>query len=238
MTPHPAPDQANYGATYPLAHLPESWTQPVDAEGRPKAHAEYRAVMSHALGPVPPDEQRWERFRDYYFNCLVEVDRELRFLLDELKLLRLVDSTVVVLTSDHGEMQGAHGVRGKGATVYEGRIHVPLVVRAPNGSRGVRCGAVKSHVGLLTTLAGLADLPSITAIEVTSGLPGREASTLVAGVSGSEDAVRDGANFGASRAIYLDGDFVGRAVELRDQGRTPEEIRAELIAPSLSSSST
>lgn len=234
MTPHPAPEHHNYAPTYPLAPIPDSWRQPIDDEGRPRAHAEYQAVMSHVLGPVPPDQARWERFRDYYFNCLAEVDRKIKFLLEELEALGMIDSTVVVLTSDHGEMQGAHGLRGKGGNAYEESIHVPLVIRTPDSWRGARCSAVTSHVDLLPTLAGLAGLPSSTTSQVTAGLPGRDASPLVNDVGSGIDSVRDGAIFAASNAIFLDGEFVGRVVELRDQGRSPEEIMAELIAPNLS----
>ena len=43
-------------------------------------------------------------------------------------------NTVIVFTSDHGEYGGSHGLRGKGAGVYEEAIRVPLIVRDPRGA--------------------------------------------------------------------------------------------------------
>lgn len=234
MDPHQAPDHDNYNTSYPKAPIPPSWNQPIDEDGRPAAHAEYQAVMSHVLGPVPPEAARWERFRDYYFNCIAEVDRKIQFLLDELEALGLLDSTVVVLTSDHGEMQGAHGLRGKGGNAYEESIHVPLIARIPDGPRGAACSAVTSHVDVLPTLIGLADLPDATRTELTAGLPGQDASHTIGRTTDvGIDAVRDAAIFAASNAIFLEGDFVGNLVALKAQGYSHEEIQAQLIAPKL-----
>jgi len=234
MDVRPAPDHGNYRTTYPNSPIPPSWNQPINDEGRPPAHAEYQEVMAHVLGPVPPEHDRWERFRDYYFNCLAEVDRKIEFLLDELDTLGLMDSTVVVMTSDHGEMQGAHGLRGKGGNAYEESVHVPLLIRAPTGPRGSRCRAVTSHVDLIPTLLGLADLPASTSTPLTHGLPGHDASAIVKEPSASEvDRIRPGALFAASNAIFLDGTFVGRLMELRALGYSQEQIQAELGAPDL-----
>ena len=234
MKPHPAPEHDNYRVTYPRAPIPASWRQAIDAEGRPRAHAEYQLVMSHVLGAVPAEQWRWERFRDYYLNCLAEVDRKIEFLLDELEALGMHDSTVVVLTSDHGEMQGAHGLRGKGGNAYEESIHVPLTIRAPGGRRGARCHAVTSHVDLIPTLAGLADVSSRAMRNIIADLPGKDASAMVLDEAAAGERLRPGAVFAASNIIFQDGEFVGRVMELRDLGRSSEQIRAELIAPNLS----
>jgi glucan phosphoethanolaminetransferase (alkaline phosphatase superfamily) len=61
------------------------------------------------------------------------------------------DRTIVILTADHGEMAGAHGLRQKGNFVYDENFHVPLVVRHPDvaGHRtsGARRCARRRRVG-------------------------------------------------------------------------------------------
>ena len=55
-----------------------------------------------------------------------------------------IENTVVVFTSDHGEYGGSHGLRGKGAGVYEEAIRVPLIVTDFSGRLGVaarRCAS-------------------------------------------------------------------------------------------------
>src|SRR6185369_11205218 len=85
--------------------------------------------------------------------------------------------TLVVLTADHGESLGEHGVATHGIFAYEATLHVPLVVFAPRlVSPRVEPGPAR-HVDLLPTI--LAAL----AVPVPTGLPGRN---LLAGGTGTE----------------------------------------------------
>ena len=66
---------------------------------------------------------------DYY--GLVSLDDEwIGRLLKRLEELGLADNTLVIFTSDHGEMLGDHGLHGK-TTFYEGSAHIPLLMRLP-----------------------------------------------------------------------------------------------------------
>jgi arylsulfatase len=110
------------------------------------AHQEFEDAMAVALSRIPPEAERWQRFNDYYVNCLKEVDRKVDALIRELDDLGSLDDTIIIFTSDHGEMGGAHGMRGKGGNGYEESIHVPLSVVTPDGPAGVSCDAVTPHV--------------------------------------------------------------------------------------------
>jgi len=69
---------------------------------------------------------------DYYINCLRDVDRHIGTVLralDENDNMR--ENTIVIFTSDHGEMLGDHGLRQKGGWVYKENIGVPFLVRRP-----------------------------------------------------------------------------------------------------------
>ena len=51
---------------------------------------------------------------DYYLNCIADCDRHVERLLEELDALGLAENTIVIMTSDHGELGGAHGMHGQG----------------------------------------------------------------------------------------------------------------------------
>src|SRR4029079_4070429 len=66
------------------------------------------------------------------------------------------DDTVVILTSDHGDMCGSHGLRSKGPFVYEEIMHVPCVVKVPGVTQpGTQTSALGTHVDLASTIVAL-----------------------------------------------------------------------------------
>ena len=92
-----------------------------------------------------------ERFRQLYFGEISQLDAAFGRLHGALDALGLSDNTLVVFTSDHGEMAGAHGLFGKGV-MYEESLGVPLVIRAPGQSTGRRSGCPAATVDLMPTL--------------------------------------------------------------------------------------
>jgi arylsulfatase A-like enzyme len=64
------------------------------------------------------------------------------------------DDTLVVFTSDHGEMMGDHRMLGKGS-LYPQSYHIPLVVKIPGGAKGQRVGAFTSAADVFPTVAEL-----------------------------------------------------------------------------------
>ena len=73
--------------------------------------------------------------RDCYDDCIAFLDEQLGRLLDELRRQGLLDNTVVIITSDHGEAFGDHGIFGHSHSVYLDEIGVPLVILAPGARR-------------------------------------------------------------------------------------------------------
>jgi arylsulfatase len=67
------------------------------------------------------------------------------------------DDTVIIFSSDHGDMCGSHGLRSKGPFVYDEIMKVPAVVRAPGVTApATATSALTSHVDLARTICGLA----------------------------------------------------------------------------------
>ena len=78
--------------------------------------------------------------------------------LRELTRLGLADDTIVIYTSDHGEMLGAHGLWQK-FQFYEESCGVPLIIRAPGVTKAGVCDTPVTQVSVLPTLAKLCDIP-------------------------------------------------------------------------------
>jgi arylsulfatase A-like enzyme len=69
-----------------------------------------------------------------YDGSIAYMDACLGHLLDELNRRGLLDNTLVIVTSDHGEQFGEHGLCEHGNSLYRPVLHVPLVIRTPGGA--------------------------------------------------------------------------------------------------------
>jgi arylsulfatase A-like enzyme len=74
---------------------------------------------------------------DAYDGAIAYVDHELGRLLDELNRRAVLDDTVVIITSDHGEHLGERGYMRHGNTLYPEVLHVPLLILLPKGMTGI-----------------------------------------------------------------------------------------------------
>ena len=88
--------------------------------------------------------------QNYYFNCIRDCDRHVVQLLEELKANGLDEKTIVVFTADHGELGGAHQMRGKGCNAYKEQNHVPLMIVHPAYPDGASTKAVSSQIDLVS----------------------------------------------------------------------------------------
>ncbi|MEO2006479.1 MAG: sulfatase-like hydrolase/transferase [Candidatus Poribacteria bacterium] len=90
-----------------------------------------------------------------YYAMVTQLDANVGRMLEKLDDLGIADETVVVFTSDHGDLQGAHGLTNKGLA-WEESSHVPQIMRVPGGRVGETCDGVVSGVDFLPTLVSLA----------------------------------------------------------------------------------
>lgn len=139
----------SYQAPHPPCSPPAAFAAPyADAELLPEANADSDAWFKHDAWGADYDVCQ---FRQRYFGEISQLDAAFGRLLAALRRLKLADNTLVVFTSDHGEMAGAHGLFGKGL-MYEEAIHVPLIIRAPGQKAGRRVAAPAGTIDLLPTL--------------------------------------------------------------------------------------
>ena len=208
--------------------LPPSHAQALDAPGRPPAHRDFLRSHDALVGAIPNEAARWRRRHNYYLNCLRDVDRSIGAVLSELAAANLTNRTIVVLTADHGDMDGAHQLHAKGAVAYREQNQVPLVVVHPGYAGGKECRAVTSHLDLAPTLVGLAGGKAV------QGLPGRDFSRLLAAPDKAGlDAAREGALFNYNMFAYLDGEFLLKAVAHLEKGGKPNELKDAGIVPDM-----
>jgi arylsulfatase A-like enzyme len=94
--------------------------------------------------------------RDAYDDCIAYIDQQLGVLIEELERRGVLDRTLVIITSDHGESMGEHGFFGHGKSLYNQELHVPLLIIPPGGlSAGL---SVPTPVSLRDIPATVADL--------------------------------------------------------------------------------
>ncbi|MBT6178440.1 MAG: sulfatase-like hydrolase/transferase [Deltaproteobacteria bacterium] len=126
----------------------------------------YRKQYASAYGPASIVnwlyDRNPERYRKFYCSLLRRSDRLLGQILNCLDETQLRASTHVVMTSDHGELLGAHGgLHQKWYNAYEETIRVPLAISSPRHSQ--RAGEIvercSDHLDLVPTLLSLAGLP-------------------------------------------------------------------------------
>lgn len=100
----------------------------------------------------------WHNHVNYYINCLIDVDRHIGTVLDALEASGQDADTVIIFTSDHGEMAGAHHLRQKGSVAFKETVNVPLIIVDPRYSGGIRTDAVGSHLDLVPTILAFVGL--------------------------------------------------------------------------------
>jgi arylsulfatase len=219
--------------------LPATYSQKLDAPGRPAAHADYIRSHDGLVGNIPNEDWRWRRRHNYYLNCLRDVDRNIVLLLDELEALGLASKTIIVLTADHGDLDGAHRLHSKGATAYREQNNVPLIVVHPAYAGGKRCKAVTSHVDIVPTLVGLTNASSEKKAAITKDLHGKDFSPLLAAPEKAQyTAIRDGSLYCYNMFAYVDGDFMAKVVATLQQpdgkAKLREAAKAGAMRPDLS----
>ena len=108
-----------------------------------------------AMVDAEPDE--WRQYRHAYYRLVEKVDKAVGRILDGVNAAGVAEETVVIFTSDHGDMHGAHQMNQKG-WLYEESVRVPLIVRAPDGDEDRIDDRLVSLLDLLPTVCDYADV--------------------------------------------------------------------------------
>ena len=174
------PDDTLYKQAWNEIPLQRSWQQSLDTPDRVPAHRIYHAANGVLTGLIPQEESRVRLRQNYYFNALRDVDQQIVQLLDQLDRLSLTDKTIVIFTSDHGELLGAHGgLSGKGTTTYRQQNHVPMLVVHPRMPGGQRCLETTSHLDIVPTVVALTGKSTAPVADTLARMKGQDFSPLL-----------------------------------------------------------
>lgn len=117
---------------------------------------------------VTPEEYRGIRQR--YFGLITMVDRSIGAVLACLERTGLINETIIILTSDHGDMLGDHHLFGK-EVMFEQATRVPYLIRQPGQQRPLRITQPVSHIDFLPTVLDLLNRPPAPQCQGRSKVP-------------------------------------------------------------------
>lgn len=103
---------------------------------------------------------------------VTQIDANIGRLLDKLEDLGIAENTVIIFTSDHGDMQGSHGLVNK-CLPHEESAGIPLIISAPNSLRGKVTRSLASGVDYMPTILDFAGT------DAPAGLPGRSLKNIL-----------------------------------------------------------
>ncbi len=151
----------------------------------------------------PPEPYKTRYAKEPYDGEIAYMDSAVGKLFDELKVRHLYGSAVIAVMADHGESLGAHGEDTHGVFLYDETVHVPLVIKVPQGA-GTR---VENRVELVDVLPTLLQA---VGVEVPAEVQGESLLGImkVGGVAGAGGAAgNDGEGAFRDRPAYSESDY-------------------------------
>ena len=122
----------------------------------------------------PPEPFASKFARNPYAGEIAYVDNCIGRIIDHLKKLKLYDSTLIIITADHGEMLGEHGEKTHKYYIYQSAVKVPLIFKLAGRHKGTE----------IDGLAGIVDIPaticSLLGIEIENRIDGVDLSSAFA----------------------------------------------------------
>jgi choline-sulfatase len=152
-------DESGYDTSWLAGDIEIPPTNEEDLSTKPSVQEEFLNIFNLTGKPKSDSEKRG--YMNFYGNLMRSSDNYLVEVLNKLEAKGLYEDTLIIRTSDHGEMGLSHGgLRQKNFNFYEETLKVPLVYSNPKMfPRPVTSDALVSHVDLVPTLASLAGTP-------------------------------------------------------------------------------
>ena len=116
--------------------------------------------------PFAPTEEVFRHAAAAEYGCITFIDDTIGTILETLAVTGQAENTIVIFTSDHGEMFGDHGLMLKGAMHYRPALRVPLLVHDPARPGSQRCSSLVGSIDLAQTIL---DLTGTTPFEGMQG---------------------------------------------------------------------
>lgn len=171
--PHyPIAPPAPYCEMYEPSRMPLPARRRGEAATLPSVYREVLAGRLRPNGVLNRDlsDHQWQEMISLTYGMVTHLDTEIGRVMDALAKAGLADDTIVVFTSDHGDMMGDHGLLWKAFYTFQGCTRVPLIVSVPRVQHRRTCDALVSHVDLLPSILDLCDVaaPGADWVEATT----------------------------------------------------------------------
>jgi choline-sulfatase len=170
----------------PESTSPESAAVGIELLGKAENTTRQFFAWTHAMDPHeayikhPECPDFGNRDRDRYDSEVCFTDQWLGHLLDWARKQSWWDNTVVIVTSDHGEAFGEHGMAHHAFELWEPLVRVPLLIRVP-GVAAKRIELRRSQIDLMPTILELMGQPE------RHGLSGKSLAPEVLGLAEPEE---------------------------------------------------
>ena len=166
--------------------------------------------------------QMQEARRAFYALC-TQIDHQIRYLIGTLRLEGLLDNTIIMFTSDHGDMLGNHGMAAK-RVFYESSANIPMIIMPDKDNPRVATGALDQRLmGFADVMPTLLDLCGIDIPESCDGISmyGKETHDFIYGECGEDDHATRMIRDSRCKLIYYP---VGNHFQLFDLENDPHEM--------------
>jgi arylsulfatase len=178
-----------------------------DPATKPAVHAQYANGAALIRGGIDHDDvPTWKRLMNTYCDLIVNTDHNLGAIVKALGDSGAMDDTVIVRTSDHGEMGASHRAVGKGPLIYDEQLRMPLSISWPTrfDQQAERTGALAEAVDIVPTCLELAGVD-----DPVGRYPWLRGKSLVPAVDDPADA--EGKDFTVSTCdeVWSPQDFAG-----------------------------
>jgi arylsulfatase A-like enzyme/Tfp pilus assembly protein PilF len=123
--------------------------------------------------PYDPPEPFKSMIFHPYFAEIAYTDHCIGQVIDKLKALDLYDSTLIIITADHGEMLGEHKEQTHGYFIYQGNIKVPLIFKLPGKRKAKTVDDIAGTVDIAPTVC------SLLGIDIPKNVQGKDLSAYL-----------------------------------------------------------
>ncbi|MFC2116377.1 sulfatase-like hydrolase/transferase [Bacteroidota bacterium] len=205
---------------------PESITDPME-------DSPYRERANQTDQMRYRDAEQIRHMRSIYYGMVREIDDWIGEILTKLDELGLAENTLVIFTSDHGEMLGDHGMHSK-TIFYEGSVHVPLLIRFPGR---IKPGTiVESPVSTMDISPTILDylgmpIPSCDGISLRTFVEGKPLDHDVVSFSRGNSTPNYMIRSGDLKMMIAENEKNQSVDALYDLNSDPNEMRNLIISP-------
>lgn len=109
------------------------------------------------------------RARSGYYGSITHIDHQIGRLFERLRKNKLMDNTLILFVSDHGDMLGDHHLWRK-TYAYEGSARIPLIIKLPGGRKADTPAEINSPVTLQDLMPTILDLTGVNVPETVDGV--------------------------------------------------------------------